>query len=78
MKMIINFLYLYLDTQPELRQQPIVLSQAFPTPRAAVAYILDIAAARLRSSFGSNPAPSGSKITRRWSGTSRTQVGMPI
>jgi hypothetical protein len=39
--MIVNHSHLNLGSEAEWRQQPIVLTQAFPTPRAAVAYILD-------------------------------------
>jgi hypothetical protein len=35
------FFHLYLGPETEWRQQPAALTQAFPTPRAAVAYILD-------------------------------------
>ena len=35
------FFHLYLGQETEWRQQPAALTQAFPTPRAAVAYILD-------------------------------------
>ena len=33
--------YSYLGPETQWRQQPAALTQAFPTPRAAVAYILD-------------------------------------
>jgi hypothetical protein len=35
------FVHLYLGPETEWRQQPAALIQAFPTPRAAVSYILD-------------------------------------
>ena len=35
------FFHLYLGSETEWRQQPAALTQAFPTPRAAVDYILD-------------------------------------
>ena len=35
------FFHLYLGPETEWRQQPAALTQAFPAPRAAVAYILD-------------------------------------
>ena len=35
------FFHLYLGPETEWRQQPAALTQAFPTPRAAVAYIMD-------------------------------------
>jgi len=35
------FFHLYLGPETEWRQQPAALTQAFPTPRAAVSYILD-------------------------------------
>jgi hypothetical protein len=35
------FFHLYLGSETEWRQQPAALTQAFPTPSAAVAYILD-------------------------------------
>jgi len=35
------FFHLYLGPETEWRQQPAALTQAFPTPRAALAYILD-------------------------------------
>jgi len=35
------FFHLYLGPEAEWRQQPAALTQAFPTPRAAVSYIMD-------------------------------------
>ncbi len=35
------FFHLYLGPETEWRQQPAALTQAFPTPRAAVSYIMD-------------------------------------
>ena len=35
------FFHLYLGSEEEWRKQPATLTQAFPTPRAAVAYIMD-------------------------------------
>ncbi len=35
------FFHLYLGAETEWRQQPAALTQAFPTPRAAVSYIMD-------------------------------------
>jgi hypothetical protein len=36
-----TFFHLYLGAETEWRQQPAALIQAFPTPRAAVSYMLD-------------------------------------
>jgi hypothetical protein len=35
------FFHLCLGTESEWRQQPAALTQSFPTPRAAVSYIMD-------------------------------------
>ena len=35
------FFHLYIGPEPEWRQQPAAQTQAFPSPRAAVSYILD-------------------------------------